>query len=216
METAASTNVVSPSRRHSARRHSSIRDNVQREGPQKSSGRKQTFRKANNGADAGDHTAIDDTADVPVLGFLKGGNISLPTYKRNDAPEPDFSRLRYVALTIQDVLSTILKNTELARFVLWETARLKQRKRDRFRFKSLKLSDEARQLDKKLVKVREVLWESYDLIEDSGPDGNGQRDVIKGKAFEKAQGMKFNIFRSIQYTLLFASRDTPNLDWNNS
>ena len=145
------------SRRHGARRHSSRRDGDRRNSARKEGSKRRESRRRDN--NAGD---IDDSVEVPPKGFLKAENIILPTYRRKTAPEPDFSHLAYVRLTIQHVLSAIGEDIKYARCNVWEIARLKKRKRDFF--KSLELSQEARKLDKKLVKLREVVSEGDDLI----------------------------------------------------
>jgi hypothetical protein len=135
---------------------------------------------------------IDDTAVVPAKGFL-AGNFDLPTYKpKNEMPHA-FSPANWVLLTISDVLSTMRKDSYLARCVLFETARLQ---RPLFSVGTLKLSQNARVVDKQLIELKKVLGRGDELIRGSWNEETQEKQdrILKGDPFQKALRMNYISF----------------------
>jgi hypothetical protein len=127
---------------------------------------------------------IDDTALAPANGFL-AGNFRLPTYRpKNEVPQ-FFSPANWVLLTISDVLSTMRKDSHLARCVLFETVRLR---RSLFSVGPVKLSQDARAVDMQLIELDKVLGQGDELIQgDWGEESKEKQDrVLKGEPFQKA------------------------------
>ncbi|KAG8358437.1 hypothetical protein FVEN_g3655 [Fusarium venenatum] len=128
---------------------------------------------------------MDDTAIVPAKGFLGSSTTRLPTYESKDSPRQHRSRADYVRLSIKDVLSTMRKESHLARCILFETARLQKTSPS---VKSLKLPQDARILDIQFLELEKVLLNGNELIR--GPRSDKHREkqnlIIKGKPFKKA------------------------------
>ncbi|CAJ0547469.1 Ff.00g042230.m01.CDS01 [Fusarium sp. VM40] len=127
---------------------------------------------------------IDDTALAPANGFL-AGNFHLPTYRPNNEVPQFFSPANWVLLTISDVLSTMRKDSHLARCVLFETARLQ---RSLFSVGLVKLSLDARAVDMQLIELDKVLRKGDELIQgDWGEESREKQDrILKGERFQKA------------------------------
>ncbi|OBS19921.1 hypothetical protein FPOA_11646 [Fusarium poae] len=128
---------------------------------------------------------LDDTAIVPADGFLGRSNFRLPTYEPKDSPRPHRSHADYVRLSIKDILSTMRKESHLARCILFETARLQRSSRSG---RSLKLSQHDRILDLQLLELEKVLLNGNELIRGPRSDKNREKQslIIKGKPFKKA------------------------------
>jgi hypothetical protein len=142
------------------------------------------------GGDADDieESNIDDAAVVFDKGFLRG-RIHLPTYQPKGV-HPGYSKPSYVTLTISDVLRTISQECDLARRVLFETARLQ---RPLLSVGPLRLSQNARVLDKELVKLDKVLGKGDELIEHgwSVESVKEQLLTLQAEPFQKALRMYF-------------------------
>ncbi|KAL6923079.1 hypothetical protein ACHAP8_004020 [Fusarium lateritium] len=144
--------------------------------------RKQAVLEANTDVEGPD---LDDTVIVPAKGFLGSSITRLPTYEPKDVTRQHRSRADYVRLSIKDVLSTMRKESHLARCMLFETARLQKTPPS---VKSLKLPQDARILDIQLLELEKVLLSGNELIR--GPRSDKHREkqnlIIKGKPFKKA------------------------------
>ncbi len=95
------------------------------------------------------------------------------------------SKRSYIKLTFSDVLSTMSRESYLARRVLFETARLQ---RPLLSVGSLKLSGNARVVDEELIKLEKVLHNGDELIR--GGYKNHDR-ILEGEPFKKALRMYF-------------------------
>jgi hypothetical protein len=135
---------------------------------------------------------IDDTVIVPAKGFL-AGNLGLPTYRPKTEVPQFFSPANWVLLTISDVLSTMRKDSYLARCLLFETARLQ---RPIFSVGPLKLSQNARVVDMEMIELNKVLGHGDELIQGSWSEESQEKQdrILKGEPFQKALRMNYISF----------------------
>ncbi|CAG7559078.1 unnamed protein product [Fusarium equiseti] len=132
---------------------------------------------------------LDESVAVPTKGFLNSG-VQLPAYGTEHAVNI-MSNPQYVVLTISDVLLTIRQDLTLARCILFETARIK---RSLFSLGPLRLSEDARAVDIKLILLSHVLDQGDQLIKVQKEPRNNNEDAlcpeeesaIKGDRFQKA------------------------------
>lgn len=116
--------------------------------------------KKDNSTTNSENVDIDDSATVPVAGFFDT-KVKLPTYQVIERRSRLTTKVKYVSLSLSDVLSTIREEADLARRVLFETARLQ---RPPFSIGPLKLSKDPYDVDIKLVELGGVLGQGYNLI----------------------------------------------------
>ncbi|RGP80511.1 hypothetical protein FLONG3_1345 [Fusarium longipes] len=142
---------------------------------------------------------LDDTAQVPAKGFLDG-HVNLPTYEPKNKVFQPFSPANYVLLTIEDVLSTMSKESHQARCILFETARLR---RPILSVKSLKLSQDARVVDIQLINLDKALEQGSELIAGSWRKETQEKQelVLKGQPFQKILAAAKKSLRELEKTL---------------